>query len=540
MRPKIISWEKNMRGVRALAAIVLSVLTVSSPAFAQKQGGILRMYHRDSPASASIHEEATYSTNVPFMPVFNNLVIYKQDVAQNSMNSIVPDLAESWAWSADRKTLTFKLRQGVKWHDGKPFTSADVKCTFDMLMGKSPQKFRKNPCKSWYDQVVDVTTNGDFEASFNLKRPQPALLALLASGYTPIYPCHVSPAEMRVHPIGTGPFKFVEFKANESIKLTRNPDYWKKGLPHLDGIEFTIIPNRSTAILAFVAGKFDMTFPTEVSIPLLKDVKSQDPKAVCVVEPDNVSTNIIVNSTAPPFNNLDIRRAMALAIDRNAFIKILFEGQADIGGTMLPAPAGLWSMPKEMLETIPGYGPDVEANRAEARKLMEKAGYGPDKHLQVKVSTRNIPVYRDPAVILIDQLKSIYIDADLDVVETANWFSKIARKDYALGLNLTGNAVDDPDQSFYENYSCHSERNYTNYCNPDIEKLFDQQSQETDIDKRKKLVWEIDKKLQDDVARPIIYHGRTGTCWQPYVKGITVMVNSSYNGYRYEDVWLDK
>jgi peptide/nickel transport system substrate-binding protein len=540
MRPKIISWEKNMRGVRALAAIVLSVLTVSSPAFAQKQGGILRMYHRDSPASASIHEEATYSTNVPFMPVFNNLVIYKQDVAQNSMNSIVPDLAESWAWSADRKTLTFKLRQGVKWHDGKPFTSADVKCTFDMLMGKSPQKFRKNPRKSWYDQVVDVTTNGDFEASFNLKRPQPALLALLASGYTPIYPCHVSPAEMRVHPIGTGPFKFVEFKANESIKLTRNPDYWKKGLPHLDGIEFTIIPNRSTAILAFVAGKFDMTFPTEVSIPLLKDVKSQDPKAVCVVEPDNVSTNIIVNSSAPPFDNLDIRRAMALAIDRKAFIKILFEGQADIGGTMLPAPAGLWSMPKEMLETIPGYGPDVEANRAEARKLMEKAGYGPNKHLQVKVSTRNIPVYRDPAVILIDQLKSIYIDADLDVVETANWFSKVARKDYALGLNLTGNAVDDPDQSFYENYSCHSERNYTNYCNPAIEKLFDQQSQETDIDKRKKLVWEIDKKLQDDVARPIIYHGRTGTCWQPYVKGVTVMVNSSYNGYRYEDVWLDK
>jgi len=529
-----------MRGVKTLAAIVLSLLAVSSPALAQKQGGILRMYHRDSPGSASIHEGATYSVNVPFMPVFNNLVIYKQDVAQNSMDSIVPDLAESWAWSDDKKTLTFKLRQGVKWHDGVPFTSADVKCTFDMLMGKSPQKFRQNPRKSWYNQVDEVTTNGDFEASFHLKRPQPALLALLASGYTPVYPCHVSPAEMRVHPIGTGPFKFVEFKANESIKLTRNPDYWKKGLPHLDGIEFTIIPNRSTAILAFIAGKFDMTFPTEVSIPLLKDVKSQAPNAICKVEPDNVSTNIIINTSAPPFNDPDIRRAMALAIDRKAFIQILFEGQADIGGTMLPAPAGLWAMPKEMLETIPGYGPDVEANRAEARKLMEKAGYGPNKHLTVKVSTRNIPVYRDPAVILIDQLKSIYIDADLDVVETANWFPKIARKDYALGLNLTGNAVDDPDQSFYENYSCHSERNYTGYCNPEIEKLFDQQSQETDVAKRKKLVWEIDKKLQDDVARPIIYHGRTGTCWQPYVKGVTVMVNSSYNGYRYEDVWLDK
>ncbi len=532
-----------MRSVKALAAMAaLSLLAVSTIAFAgePKQGGILRMYHRDSPGSASIHEGATYSLNVPFMPVFNNLVIYKQDVAQNSMDTIVPDLAESWAWVNDNKTLTFKLRQGVKWHDGKPFTSADVKCTFDMLMGKSQQKFRQNPRKSWYSEVNDVSTNGDFEVSFNLKRPQPSLLALLASGYTPVYPCHVSPADMRTHPIGTGPFKFVEFKTNESIKLTRNPDYWKKGRPYLDGIEFTIITNRSTAILAFVAGKFDMTFPTEVSIPLLKDVKSQDPSAVCVVEPNNVSTNIIVNSTAPPFDNIDIRRAMAMALDRKAFISILFEGQADIGGTMLPAPAGLWAMPKEMLESIPGYGPDVNASREAAKKLMQKAGYGPDKHLAVKVSTRNIPVYRDPAVILIDQLKSIYIDGELDVVETANWFPKIARKDYMLGLNLTGNAVDDPDQSFYENYSCGSERNYTNYCNKDIEKLFDVQSQETDAGKRKKIVWDIDKKLQEDVARPIIFHARTGTCWKLYVKGVTVMSNSSYNGYRYEDVWLDK
>jgi peptide/nickel transport system substrate-binding protein len=531
-----------MRSACAFAGAMLALLTMSSAADAvePKQGGIFRIYHRDSPGSASIHEGATYSVNIPFMPVFNNLVVYDQNVAQNSMESVVPDLAESWAWSADQKTLTFKLRQGVKWHDGKPFTSADVKCTFDMLMGKSQQKFRQNPRKSWYDQVADVTTNGDFEASFNLKRPEPALLALLASGYTPVYPCHVSPGDMRTHPIGTGPFKFVEFKANESIKLTRNPDYFKKGLPHLDGIEFTIIPNRSTAILAFVAGKFDMTFPTEVSIPLLKDLKTQAPNAVCVVAPINVATNIIVNSSSPPFDNLDIRRALALALDRKAFISILFEGQADVGGSMQPAPEGLWAMPKEMMETIPGYGPDINANREGARKLMQKAGYGPDKHLQIKVSTRNIPIYRDPAVILIDQLKSIYIDAELEVVDTAQWFPKVARKDYALGLNLTGNAVDDPDQSFYENYSCGSERNYTNYCNKDIEKLFDEQSMETDVAKRKKLVWDIDKKLQDDVARPIIFYGRSATCWQPYVKGVTVMVNSSYNGYRYEDVWLDK
>jgi peptide/nickel transport system substrate-binding protein len=531
-----------MRSVKTLAVAALSVLAAYDVSLAgePKPGGIFRIYHRDSPGNASIHEGATYSLNVPFMPIYSNLVIFNQHVAQNSVDTIQPELAESWAWSGDNKTLTFKLRHDVKWHDGKPFTAADVKCTFDMLMGKSTQKFRQNPRKSWYDQVEDVSTNGDYEASFNLKRPEPALLPLLASGYTPIYPCHVSPGDMRTKPVGTGPFKFVEFKANESIKLVKNPDYFKKGLPYLDGIEFTIIPNRSTAILGFVSGKFDMTFPTEVTIPLLKDVKSQAPNAVCVVEPNNVSTNIIVNSSSPPFDNLDIRRALALALDRKAFIEILFEGQADIGGTMEPAPAGLWAMPREMMESIPGYGPDINANREEARKLMQRAGYGPDKHLAIKISTRNIPVYRDPAIILIDQIKSIYIDGELDVVDTAQWFPKVARKDFSLGLNLTGNAVDDPDQSFYENYSCGSERNYTNYCNKEIEKLFDQQSAETDVDKRKKLVWEIDKKLQEDVARPIIFHARTGTCWQPYVKNVTIMSNSSYNGYRYEDLWLDK
>ncbi|MGH9811367.1 MAG: ABC transporter substrate-binding protein, partial [Terriglobia bacterium] len=336
-------------------------------------------------------------------------VMYKQDVAQNSLDSIVPDLATSWAWNPEHTRLTFKLRSGVKWHDGKPFTAKDVKCTFDLVMGKATDKFRKNPRKAWYANLTEVTTNGDFEATFVLHHPQPAMLALLASGYTPIYPCHVTAAEMRTHPIGTGPFKFVEFKTNESIKLTRNPDYWKKGRPFLDGIEYTIIPNRSTAVLAFIAGKFDMSFPTNLSPPLVKDVMSQAPKSICKIEPTNVSTNLIVNRDSPPFDNADVRMAMAMTLDRKAFVKILYEGQADIGGTMLPLPAGVWGLPADMMEKLPGYGPDVNKSRAEARKLMEKAGYGPNKRLKVKVSTRNIPVYRDPAVILIDQLKEIYI-----------------------------------------------------------------------------------------------------------------------------------
>ena len=193
-----------------------------------------------SPASMSIHEESTIAALGPMMGVFNNLVMFDQHVPQNSLQSIVPDLASSWSWSEDGKELTFKLRQGVKWHDGKPFTAKDVQCTWDMITGKSSEKFRVNPRKSWYRNLEEVTTNGNDEVTFHLKRPQASFIALLASGWSPVYPCHVPPRDMRSHPIGTGPFKFVEFKPNESIKVVRNPDYWKPGRPYLDAIEYTL------------------------------------------------------------------------------------------------------------------------------------------------------------------------------------------------------------------------------------------------------------------------------------------------------------
>jgi peptide/nickel transport system substrate-binding protein len=197
-------------------------------------------------------------------------------------------------------------------------------------------------------------------------------------------------------------------------------------------------------------------------------------------------------------------------------------------------------MPPETLATLPGYDPDIAKNRGAARKIMEKLGYAPDHRLAVTLSSRNIPAYRDPAVILIDQLKEIYIDAVLEPVETVNWFPKIYRKDYTIAINGTESGVDDPDQQFYENFVCGAVRNYTGYCNREVDALIDRQSAEADREKRKHLVWQIERKLAEEQARPIIFYPRGGTCTQPYVKALTTMVNSIYNGYRMEGVWLDK
>ena len=151
-----------MRGnlLRRVAVAGLLLATIwGGGAQAEKSGGILRIYHRDSPASMSIHEEGTNSVSIPMMAVFNNLVLYDQHVAQNSLDTIVPDLAESWSWSEDGTRLTFKLRDGVKWHDGKPFTSADVRCTWDLLTGGGAERLRLNPRKSWWNNVAQKHRN---------------------------------------------------------------------------------------------------------------------------------------------------------------------------------------------------------------------------------------------------------------------------------------------------------------------------------------------------------------------------------------------
>ena len=504
--------RRDLRTLAAAVALIIGMATAGA-ALAQKRGGVLNVYFFDSPASMSIHEETTNAAEGPMMGVFNNLVLYKQDVPQSGLQSIVPDLASEWSWDEDKTQLTFRLREGVKWHDGKPFTAKDVQCTWDLLTGKSSEKLRVNPRKAWYKNLDEVTTNGDFEVTFHLKRPQPAFIALLASGFSPVYPCHISPREMRSHPIGTGPFKFVEFKPNESIKVTRNPGYWKKDRPYLDGIEYTIIKNVSTGVLAFLAGKVDMTSPYYLQVPVLNDVMNQDPEAICNLLPVNVNRNVMMNRDAPPFNDSDLRRAVALGLDRKAFVDTLTLGKGDIGGVMQPPPEGIWGMPSDMLRTLPGYDPDVPKNRAEAHRIMEKLGYGPGKRLAIKVSTRNIQPYRDAAIILIDQLKEIYIDGELEPVDTVQWFPKVMRGDYTVGLNLTGNGLDDPDQTLYENFTCGAEGNYDRYCNPELDKMVDRQSMEFDQKKRKELVWAIERKLAEDArgrSSGITAPGRVG------------------------------
>jgi peptide/nickel transport system substrate-binding protein len=523
---------------QALAALLLASLATS--AVAQKSGGTLRVPLRENPSSASLHEESSITAMQPFMAVYNNLVVYDQQQEMARPESIKPDLATEWSWSADNKVLTMKLRQGVKWHDGKPFTSADVQCTWDMITEKRTSNWRKNSHKEWYGNLKEVVVTGPYEVRFVLGRPQPSFLSFLANGWSPVYPCHVDGRVMRQKPIGTGPFKVEEFKPNDVIRLVKNTEYWKPGRPYLDGIVYRIMPSTATRVLSFVAGDFDLTGSSTVLPHTIKDVHAKVPQAVCVTTGTMVTGVVLINHKAPPFDNPKLRRAVNLALDRSAFVAAQHGGGRH-GGIMMSPPYGTWGLTPAQLEAIPGYGKDVEKNRAEARKLMEEAGYGPNNKLKLTFIVRNsAPNFAAGATLAADQLRTIYVEGNIEPKDYSVYTGAVIKGAYTISFETSGAAIDDPDVVLYEGFKCESIRNYNKYCNREIEAKIDEQSATVDPVKRKQLVQAIDRQLLLEHARLAVYHSTSSTCWHPHVKGYLRSKNGIYTHHRMEDVWLDK
>ena len=538
-----------MRRFHLLAAALGLALTASvavsgvGPATAQapKPGGTLNvMLREDLPQGFAVHETSTYSTSFPSLPCFNNLVFFDQAKPTESLDTIVGDLAEKWSWQDNYKNLVFFLRKDVKWHDGKPFTSKDVKFTFDVLREApdAPAKLRINPRKDWYANVDHVEAPDAHTVVFRLKRPQPSLLMMLASGYTPIYAAHVPPAQYRTTCVGTGPFKLKEWRKGEFVEYVKNPDYFVKGRPYLDGLRYVVIVERGTRTAALQAGQLDTAMPGETSKGTMEQLKKAVPQMVFHEVAQSVTDNIIMNTKKPPFDNVKARLAVAHAIDRRALNQAVHQGGAAIGVSMPPKPWGVWGILDKDLTALPGYGKPAD-EKATAKKLMAELGHSPEKPLKVEIVTRAIAIYVDMASFMINELKQIGIEASLKQIETAQWHAMATRGEYQIGANLTGVGTDDPDANFYENYACGSPRNYSQYCSEDVMKLFERQSQELDPKKRVEQVVAIQKRLEQDAARPILAQRLDYFAHWPHVKGLAPH-NNVYNFTRFQDVWRDK
>jgi peptide/nickel transport system substrate-binding protein len=526
--------------VFATALILVLVGSMARAASAPKSGGVLNATLSEPPPSFSIHEEATVASVWPMMPCYNNLVLFDPLKKQESLNTIIGELAEKWAWQDGGKALVFHLRKGVKWHDGQPFTSKDVKHTFDVVR-EAPEasgKLRVNPRKLWYENVVYIEAPDPDTVIFRLKRPQPSLLLMLASGYSPVYPAHVPPAELRTKCVGTGPFKLKEYRAGEYVDLIKNPDYMIKGRPYLDGIRYVIIRERGTRYSAIQAGRMDIAYPLEVAKTIAESVKQAVPSMVLVETSTNVNDHILVNFRRPLFQDPRVRRAINLAIDRKGYIQAGRQGAAISGGIALPKPYGVWGLPEKEQAKMPGFGDPVK-NKAEAKKVLAEAGYGPGKPLKVTVSTRAISYYVDIASYIIDQLRQVGIEATLEQVETGVWHAKLTRREYDMAVNLTGIGPDDPDANLFENFKCGSPRNYSEYCNPEVDRLIEEQSQTLDPAKRLQLVHDLDTRLQLEGARLLLGWSKEYYLMWPFVRNL-VPHQSVYNYGRMQEVWLDK
>ncbi len=526
----------------ALAWIGALALTLA-PATAQdpKYGGTLNMMLREDLAQGfAIHETSTISTVWPASPCFNNLVLFDPFKPVESADTIIGELAEKWSWQDNYRNLVFFLRKDVRWHDGKPFTSRDVKFTFDMLR-EAPEaqaKLRINPRKDWYANVEHIEAADPYTVVFRLRRPQPSLLLMLASGYTPVYAAHVPPASYRTGCIGTGPFKVKEWRKGEFVEYVKNPDYFVKGRPYLDGLRYVAIAERGTRTAAIQAAQLDVSFPGEHSKTIAEQLKKAVPQLVITPVGQNVNDNIIMNVKKPPFDNPKVRLAVSYAIDRRAQIQAVHAGGAVVGASLAPKPYGVWGLLEKDLLALPGYGKPEEM-KAKAQKLLAEAGITPQNPLRVEMATRAIAIYVDMASFVINELKQVGIEATLKQIETAQWHAVATRGDYQIGANLTGLGVDDPDGNFYENYACGSPRNYSQYCSELLMKMVDQQSQELNPKKRLALVAAVQKKLEDDAARPMLdWRLDYFTVW-PHVKNL-VPHHNIYNFGRMQEVWRDK
>ncbi|MBI4082027.1 MAG: ABC transporter substrate-binding protein [Candidatus Lambdaproteobacteria bacterium] len=519
-----------------LALMAFSLLAAGG-AQAQKYGGIMKAMQQANPATLSMHETATINTSWAVSPVYNNLLYYDPLKPVESLETVIPELAREWNWNGDYTQFTLKLREGVRWHDGKPFTSADVKHTFDLVRGVSSQRFKTNPRKGWYGNVKDVKTNGDFEVVFSLKKPQPALLQLLAAGYSVVIPAHVPVEKLRTDTLGTGPFKLAEYKRDQAFRVRKNPDYFIKGRPYLDGIDFLIITNRATRMAALQTGQVEINQPVETDQKTYDILRQTTPEMEYNKMYLANNVNVVMNNKRPPFTNSKLRQAINMSLNRGAFVKAVLPGYLP-GAFMLPRPYGTWGIDVNELKAVPGFR-DPAVDKEEARKLMRELGYNENNRLKLKVTTRTLSVYVDGATWFLGEVKQIYIDAELEIVEDGAWYPRQYRRDYDIAWNGTGYAVDDPDVVYPENFACDSLRNYTNYCDPEAERLFAQQSATIDQKERLKLVQQIEHKLIDDVARislamRVSYYARRN-----YVKDF-LGHNTIYSISRFQDVWLDK
>jgi len=495
-----------------------------------KGGTIVWAVHEGMP-DFDIHYQGTYIAAQPIGPLYNGLLTF--DVYDHE--NIVGDLAERWEIAPDGKRITFALRRGVQFHDGSDFTCADAQYSLEKLT--DPQRATPVFVTLMERIFAGATCTDDMTLVLSLKEPSAVVLTLLAGAHAVMMKAGIAERVDRKDPkflVGTGPFKFKSYTPGIAFRAERNPNYWKPGLPHIDGYQAVVISDLTKIFASFRARQLTMTGIGRHLEPPEADILKKDfPDAVVALGPRGGWDTFVMNVSRPPFNDPRVRKAVALATDREKMIAIAAEGWGVPGGYIGPhTPYGL---PLEALTQYPQFGTDMAQRQAEAKRLLAEAGYG--RGVDVEHLVRRGPMYERGALSRQDDLKKVGINTKITLLDTAAVRDRTEKGDFQAFTTLNAVNIDDPDP-YYARFTCNAPFNLSRYCNPAFDPLFAEQSRTFDVQKRAEITRQMEHLLLQDVPDDRGFYWKSAMAywnrvqrWPP-IQGTTV-----YNFGKFEQVW---
>jgi len=518
-----------------MIALACMVIPAAMAAEQPKAAGILTFAVAAEPPSYDLHRETSFAAIHPLAPHYSLLVKFDQW----KYPEIIGDVAESWTISPDGKTYTFKIRKGIKFHDGSVLTAKDVKATYDKII--FPPEGVVSAREASYAMVDKVEAPDDQTVIFRLKWAAPSLLANLASPWNPIYKTEILAKDPRWYEkniMGTGAFTFVEHVRGSHWVGKKNPNYFMKGRPYLDGFQAIFIRDTSARVATIRGGRALIEF--RGFSPAARDdlvravgdkIKVQESPWLCVL-------TVTANTQKKPFGDARVRRALSLALDRRQGSEALSKISVvkSVGGVMRPGYEAYAATEAELTK-LPGFGKDIDSSRKEARRLLKEAGI--PEGFQFTFKNRDVKEpYEIVGVWLIDQWRQVGLNAKHVVQETAAFTKDLRSGNFETGMDFACDFMDEPDLQLFKYVSTSkSPTNYAKYENPKLDELYEKQSRTQDRKTRRALVREFETiVLNEAFIFPTLWWHRINPHWTK-VRGWK-QVPSHYLNQDLVDVWL--
>ena len=493
-----------MRRRAALLSLLAGLALAAHPAEAQDKphygGELVFVVPSDTP-SYDAHEEETFGVIHPMAPHYNTLL--RVDPFDRTGTKPVGDLAESWTVSRDGLVYTFKLRRGVKFHDGNEMTSKDVKASYDKIV--FPPAGVKSLRKAAYSSVEVVEAPDPYTVRFRLKWPESSLPLNLASPWNWIYRADVLAKDIHwyeTHVNGTGPFTFVEHVRGSHWVGKKNPNYWDKGKPYLDGYRAIFISSSAAQVAAVRGERAHIQFRSFSPVERDQLVQALGPKITVQESPWDCVLLVAMHHEKKPFDDKRVRRALTLALDRYEGSKALSRITLvkDVAGIQVPGTP--YATPPTELEKLAGYGRDINRSRTEAKRLLKEAGV--PEGFAFTFKNRGIPHPYEPLGIwLIDQWRQIGLNVKQEIIEASAYHPMLKRGDFEVAMDFQCGFIVEPDLDLPRFLST-SDANYGKHKDTVIDELYEKQGRATDAEERKRYLRAFEKRLLDEEAH-ILY-----------------------------------